>query len=223
MPSSILALTIIVLAVLPGSMYTWAYERQASAFGVTLADRTLRFIAISLIFHVTLAWPEYALYRSAFESESFKIEQFAVAWAVVLVLVALPASVGTVLGGLYATRSHRTRWRHLRRYVSRRNEERLLAFALGRTPAPRAWDHLFSDSPLTYLRIRTTTADVTIAGLFADKSYAGGHPHEADLYLEEVWRIDDDGETLLESLGYPVYIPASQIAWIEVVPQVEEG
>ncbi|MGZ4468580.1 MAG: DUF6338 family protein [Nocardioidaceae bacterium] len=52
MPSSILALAIIVIAVLPGSMYTWAYERQASAFGATLADRTLRFIALSLIFHL---------------------------------------------------------------------------------------------------------------------------------------------------------------------------
>jgi hypothetical protein len=221
-PDSLTALAIVVASVLPGSMYTWAYERQTAAYGVTLADRTLRFIAISLIFHLVLGWPEYGLYRKALASESFHAGQFAIAWVGAVVLVAVPAVLGTVIGGLYATRSTRTRWTRLRKVLSRDNERRLFTFALGRAPAPRAWDHLFSDSPYAYLRVGLTTADVVIGGLFADKSYAGGHPHEADLLLEDMWEIDVDGETLVRSLGYPVYVPATQIAWIEVIPQQDE-
>lgn len=41
-PSNLIALAIITVAVLPGSMYTWAFERQVSAYGSTLAPRSLR-------------------------------------------------------------------------------------------------------------------------------------------------------------------------------------
>lgn len=32
-PATLIALAIVVSAVIPGSMYIWAFERQASAFG----------------------------------------------------------------------------------------------------------------------------------------------------------------------------------------------
>jgi hypothetical protein len=45
-----------------------------------------------------------------------------------------------------------------------------------------------------------------------------GHRQVGLLDPDDVRQVSDDG--LLESsLGHPVYIPASQIAWIEVVPQ----
>lgn len=101
-PASLIGPAIVIVAVIPGSMYTWAYEREASAFGVTLADRTLRFIAISFLFHLALGWPEYAFYRVALAGPPFGARQFAVAWVAVLLVVALPGAIGTVLGGLYA-------------------------------------------------------------------------------------------------------------------------
>lgn len=97
---------------------------------------------------------------------------------------------------------------------------RLLQHLLGRTPAPRAWNHLFSDRPNLCLRIETTDG-TPLAGRFADRSYAGGFPHEPDLYLEEEWSLDEDGN-LAAPLGYPVYIPSGQIARMEVVPQQDE-
>src|SRR4029453_13416019 len=48
-----------MVAVLPGLAYTLAFERQAGAYGVTLADRTLRFIAVSAGFPPLAAWPGY--------------------------------------------------------------------------------------------------------------------------------------------------------------------
>jgi Family of unknown function (DUF6338) len=214
-PASLIALAIVIVAVIPGSMYTWAYEREASAFGVTLADRSLRFIAISLLFHLALGWPEYALYRAALAGPRFEVGQFAATWAAVLLVVALPGVIGTVLGGLYATRNSREGWVVIRNRLSPEHEHRLLRLALGRTPAPRAWDDLFSDRPTMYLRVQTTDG-TPVAGLFADDSYAGGFPNDADLLLEDAWDLAEDG-SFGKSLGYPVYIPAGQIARMEIV------
>jgi hypothetical protein len=78
-PTSIAALLILIAAVLPGAAYTWAFERQASGYGVTLADRVLRFIATSVLFHLVFGWPEYFLYRIAFSSHHLAAGQFAAA------------------------------------------------------------------------------------------------------------------------------------------------
>lgn len=132
-------------------------------------------------------------------------------------LVTVPAVVGTVLGGLYATRTERNGWEGLRRYLSPEQETRLLRVALERTPAPRAWDNLFSERPNVYLRVRLAN-DTWIGGRFADASYAGGFPHDTDLYLEETWKMDQEtGAFVGESgLGIPIYIAAGQIRWIEI-------
>lgn len=215
-PTSIAALLILVAAVLPGAMYTWAFERQASGYGVTLADRVLRFIATSVLFHLVFGWPEYFLYRIAFSSgRHLAAGQFAAAWTGALLVVGLPAAVGTIIGGLYATRTTRDGWQRIRRRLSPAAEVRLLRIALGRTPAPRAWDDLFSNHPTVYLRIRTTDGPV-VAGLFANKSYAAGYPDSPDLYLEEAWSVEGDG-SLGAALGYPVYVAASQIGWMEII------
>jgi hypothetical protein len=220
-PTSVVALAIIVIAVLPGSMYTWAFERQVTAYGVTLADRVLRFIAISLIFHVILGWGEYWLFRAAFAGEDFGGRQFAAAWVAILFLVAIPLLAGTTTGGLYATRNNRDEhWTWLRRGMTQDREDRLLGIILGRTPAPRAWDNLFSERPTIYLRVETTDG-TPLGGRFADNSYAGGFPNEPDLFLEEEWSLDENGN-LKEALGYPVYIPSGQIARMEIVPQQGE-
>lgn len=220
-PTSLIALAIVVVAVLPGSMYTWAFERQVTAYGATLADRVLRFIALSVIFHLALGPFEYWLFRSAFAGEEFGGGQFAIAWIAVLVLVAVPAAAGAIIGGLYASRSDRDGWSWIRRHLSASGEDKALGLLLGRTPAPRAWDNLFSERLNLYFRIETVDG-TAVAGLFADKSYAGGYPNDADLYLEQSWSLNEDG-SLGEPLGYPVYLPAGQIARIETLdPWVQE-
>lgn len=221
-PSNLIGLIAVVIAVLPGSVYTWAFERQVSAYGVTFADRTLRFLAVSVIFHLVLGWPEYGLYRlSIAHRHDVRVGQFALLWSGLALLVAIPASAGTALGGLYASRTGRDTWARLRRWLPAAQEERLLRALLGRDPAPRAWDNLFSERPTVYVRVKTTD-QTWIAGLFADRSYAGGFPHETDLFIEEAWAIDEDGVPADHGLGYAVYVPASKIEMMEIVAVPKE-
>lgn len=166
-PATTLGLLILVVAVLPGSVYTWAYERQASAFGASFTDRTLRFVAVSLCFQLVLAWPEYGAYRFlAASSHGFGTGEFSVVWLVLVILILFPLGFGTVLGGLYATRTTRDGWQWIRRLMSADMELSLLSLLLGRTPAPQS-------------------------GAL----------------------VGDAGR------GIPVYVPAGQVQFMEVVPE----
>lgn len=219
-PDSLAGLLILVVAVLPGSIFTWAYERQVGSYGVDLADRVLRFVAVSVIFHLAMGWLEFFVYRSTLAGHSaLDSGEFGVVWLGALIIVAVPAGVGTLLGGLYATRTARTGWRWIRNHISPEQEARLLLALLGRTPAPRAWDDLFSERPNAYLRIRLDN-DRWLAGRFSEGSYAGGFPHDTDLYLEQAWEVDQETGVLgAQGLGFPVYVPADTIKWIEVLQE----
>lgn len=137
---------------------------------------------------------------SADRGDTFGAGQFAAAWGAVVLLVAIPAAIGFVLGGPYASRRSRDGWSRVRRRLSAANEDRLLQLVLGKTPAPRAWDDLFSDRPLVYIRVRTAEG-TWLAGRLADDSYAGGYPHESDLLLQEAWEVTDDQGQLGKSLA----------------------
>lgn len=215
-PTSWTALLLLCLAVLPGAMFTFGFERQVSAYGVTLADRVLRFIGVSLVFDALYAWPAYGAYRLWIAGRPFGGGQFAAAWLAVVTAAALPATLGGILGGLYGTRTSRSGWSWLRRWLlPPGREERLLEATLGPKPAPRAWDDFFSQRPNVYLRVRTTAGD-WLGGRYGPASYAAEFPHEPDLLLEEAWPMEANGAFGAAPRGCPLYIPATTIAYIEI-------
>jgi len=200
-PSTFDALVILIVAFIPGAAYVWAFERQAGPYGVTLADRMMRFLAASIVVHVALGWFEYIAWRVAVPQVGrLDASQFAVLWLTALVVVGVPTALGWGLGSLYATRNAReTRYSRLRgalRLRGERGAEReasLLQIALGRAPAPRAWDHLFGSSPSALIRMQLHNG-AWIGGLFGDASYASGYPETSgDIYLERSVAMEEDG------------------------------
>lgn len=218
-PSTGEALLILLLAVLPGAMFTFGFERQAGAFKVTFADRVLRFVAVSAAFDLLYALPLYVVRRTVL-SDGLDPPRFALLWVAAALALGLPAMAGSVLGGLYSTRTTRDGWHRVRRRLSAAREVRLLEIALGKNPAPRAWDHVFSERTGSYLRIRLQDGG-WIGGSFAEASYAGTFPHDGDLFLREAWPVDADGVFGDAPLGYAVYVPAATIAYVEIVPPSE--
>jgi hypothetical protein len=217
-PTNAVALLVLLVAVLPGSVYTWAFERQASAYGVTLADRVLRFVGVSVVFDLVLAWPAYGVWRVAFAGRSFGGGQFALAWAALFAAFGVPALAGTVVGGLYTSRRDGHGWGRLRRLLTRGGESRLLRLLIGNGRAPRAWDVVFAALPPTRLRIQLV-GNGWVAGRFGERSHAGRFPNDADIWLEQAWPITADGVLGTSALDYGLYVPASQIAWIEVIEE----
>ena len=61
MPGTLQGLLVLVLAVLPGAMYVWGFEREAGKWGIGLSDAVLRFVVASAVFQVVFAAPLYQL------------------------------------------------------------------------------------------------------------------------------------------------------------------
>jgi hypothetical protein len=129
------------------------------AWGVSLADRLLRFVATSALFHLAAAPLSYVLWRdylrNGFTGPDPTLPLWL--WLVAGIYVALPIALGVVIGQ-GALKGHK------------------LALRLaGSNAAPTAWDFLFSPSPNGWVRCKLKSG-TWVGGAFADGSYAGGHP-----------------------------------------------
>jgi hypothetical protein len=196
--STFQAIIVFLLAVLPGALYTWAYEREDGAWEVALSDRLARFTGVSAMFSVLTAPLIYAMYRMY--TGSWQAEgTLRIPWWVCLVYAAYviaPAWLGYAVGR------------------GARNRRRWTRVFTGPSPAPRGWDALFRSPALTgWLRLRLKDG-TWIAGVWADPaddggarpgSYAAGFPHPQDLYLVDTCEVDpESGAILVDDAGQPV-------------------
>jgi len=173
MASTFEALAVLILALLPGAIYTWSFERIAGRWGIGLSDRLYRFLGISACFHAAVAPVTYNLWRDFFRSDSALRGSLPLwLWLVALAYVAAPAVLGGVVG---------------RAFVQDKEWAKRL---VGTTSAPTAWDAVFQGPPTdAYVLLRLKSGS-WVGGRFADGSYAGGYPEPADLYLVRELEID---------------------------------
>ncbi len=192
MPSTFQALAVVILALLPGALYTWAFERQAGAWGINTSDRVLRFVGSSALLQVLAAPLTYQFYRlfvvTGWLRHGRPLPWWV--WLCVAAFVGFPLTLGRIVG----TATHnRTRWSR---------------WFTGEHPAPRAWDNLFSTEDLTgWVRLRMKAQGTWILGAYgtaADgkmRSYAAGYPHPQDLYLVDTAEADPDGQFVTDEAG----------------------
>ncbi len=190
MPSTFQALAVLVLALLPGALYVWSFERQAGSWGASLSDRAFRFIEFSAVLHALSAPVTFLLWRSYVVTDRFTGGRVPLAlWALPIFYVLLPILAGYEVGR--ATRS-RKGWAKI---------------FTGPAPAPRAWDHLFGFRPDGWILLRMKSG-VWLGGAFAGpdgeglESYAAGYPDEQDLFLAQSAIVDPDtGEFMRDADG----------------------
>ncbi len=203
------ALAVFLLAALPGSLYTWAFERQVGQWGATATDRVLRFVAGSAVFHALFAPADYWVWlrfvhsgRLAGHGASLPLYL----WLVVLAYVALPFLAGSVAGQRCASAPG----------------DRLSRLVNGPNPAPRAWDHLFANQRRTgWIRLKLKSG-AFVGGLYAnigtERSYASGFPFDQELFLVRAARIDGTtGAFIYDASGRPIVEPFGiLVKWGEV-------
>jgi hypothetical protein len=81
-------------------------------------------------------------------------------------------------------------------------------------PVPTAWDYVFSQSAGSWVLI--TLADgSTVAGVFSARSFASSEPSHRDLYLEQIYEIEDDGPWQPVPMNRGVWIRGEAIRTIE--------
>ncbi len=65
---------------------------------------------------------------------------------------------------------------------------------------PRAWERLFlvTLTKKSHAAITTLQTGTKIAGAYINTGYAGLYPYDSDLFLSEVWQLDDAGRFICE-------------------------
>jgi hypothetical protein len=184
------ALAVLLLAFLPGALYVWAFEREAGGWGLGLADRLLRFVGVSAFFHALAAPLTYIGYEDYIVNGrlTHAVKIPILLWLVPLVYVAVPTVSGLIVVNAVSAGKGWTR------YIA------------GRSPAPRAWDHLFSPQDLSgWIRLKLKDGD-WIVGAYGQsgerrvRSYAAGYPDAQDLYLVETAECErETGKFILDS------------------------
>lgn len=192
---------VVCIALLPGGLYVWGFERQVGRWGIGLPDRVLRFFGVSSFAHVLAAPMTYWVWANAGDAANGYARWWV--WAALAGYVAVPFGTGSLVGR--ATREGRP-W--------------TLALT-GPHPAPRARDHFFASRPTGWLRLRLKSGR-WVGGVFVPfgtplSSYAAGYPEAQDLFLTETVVVDGEtGEFILDD-GAPIVRGTSLlIRWCEV-------
>jgi hypothetical protein len=204
-PDTFQSAAVVVLALLPGALYVWAFERQAGAWGIKLSDRLFRFVGFSALLHALFAPITYVLWDEFIRSGRVGSGDAPLGlWLLPLAYVGLPVVIGSFVG---------------RGIRGRRPWAKLFT---GPDPAPRAWDHLFGSTPDGWIRLRLKSG-IWLGGAFVrrpdgSRSYAAGYPEDQDLYLLEAVDVDPEtGSFVVDDSGAPVPRGSSiLIRWDEV-------
>lgn len=203
MPDTFQALSVAAVALLPGALYIWAFERQAGRWGIGLSDRLLRFVGGSALFHAAFAPLTYWLWADQWPDLRAGQPVSWWTWALVVAYVTLPLAVGTGVG--LGTR---------RRYAWAR-------WFTGPDPAPRAWDHLFQHEADGWVRLRLKSG-TWLGGAYATEngrqSYTAGYPEQQDMFLAAAVPVDPEtGEFQIDDDGNVDLLPGGLLVrWDEV-------
>jgi hypothetical protein len=207
------AVAVTLLAVLPGALYTWSFEREVGNWGVSLSDRVLRFIGFSAIFHAVFFYPEYLMWSNYFRKpiaggghRSLIAEGAKLPWGFFLAPLGY-VLIPMLIGHLTARGAFRG--------------QRWTRFLVGPNPQPRAWDKLFWAGPSFLVRLRLKN-ETWVGGLFGAESYAAGYPEPQDLLLETTYRMESDGAFSegsndgFDDLGSGILVSWEDVHFLEV-------
>jgi hypothetical protein len=80
---------------------------------------------------------------------------------------------------------------------------------------PTAWDYYFSRTPPVWLLV-TLKDGSRVGGFFGEKSFASSDPGERDLFIEDVFRVVEDGEWQPVPRNNGIFIKGEEIKHIEI-------
>lgn len=192
------ALLVLVVAVLPGAVYTIALENRGAGWAWPKSDTTsqiIRFVGASAVFHALFAPVTYWAYRTLIVTHALsaagRVELYW--WPILLGYLIIPYLWGEV--SIRARRNWTETSCWLKRFL-----KWFVSLYTASAPEPRAWDWFFSKNDLKgTIRLQLTTGEWK-AGYWGD-SYASSYGEDGDLYLGVQYELNEDGSLALDESG----------------------
>ena len=198
MPSTLTALALLLVAVVPGAVALTAYEHAAGRTRGDSNDRIVRFVVATALLAPVVVMFAWLFWRRVLHVPNgaggfrnvLRDGQPSAWWTLAPpAYITAAASAGWIAG---SGRERWMRWRMSRR--SNRNAPR----------GTRPWDMLFAggDPSVVACRLRDGRA---VGGLFGGASFASyGSAAERELVLERAYQVDEDATVLRDEQGVPL-------------------
>lgn len=157
---------------LPGFLISFIFSRFFTGRTRSLSESVINYLALTTIYY-TITYPiSGLLFGQGFDPSS--------PLTVLLFFIIGPIAFGLLLGAI-----NRRDWFHR---ILRR-----LGIAMVH-PIPSAWDWRFYEYREGTFVLITMDDGSRIGGRLGPKAFASSDPEERDIYLDEIWDFDEDGE-----------------------------
>ena len=165
------ALVLLLFLLVPGFVFIKVFDNLLPGRRRSFAQQIIDILCWS--FTILAVWLLPALIV-------FGLSQRVSGWFFYLLLFVL------IFGGVFATPI-------LLAYIFYRLEQRGTLKNLGTHPSPTSWDWFFSNREGNhYVRFHLKDGQ-ELGGYFGENSFATSSPNAQQIYVEEVWRVDEDG------------------------------
>ena len=166
------AVILLLYVVVPGFVYMKVYDVLAPGERRSLGEAIIDTLGFSFMLMAFWFWPFILLYE---HSDSLGT------WLRYLIVFVLSVLAAFVTPALVAYLVYRGRHHN---------------FLTGKTsqPSPTSWDWFFlAKADNYYVRFHLKTGE-QFGGYYGENSFATSFPHREEIYIEEVWRLDEDGK-----------------------------
>jgi hypothetical protein len=160
-------LQLFLLFVVPGFVALKTYKLFVPGERLEAGAALMDAVVYSMVNYAIMWWPIYILTRPGFADHHHR-------WFVTgtfAVLLIAPAGLAWALYRFRASEWASARFQH---------------------PIPMAWDYFFALKRPCFMLFHLKSGE-RIGGFFGKKSFVSSFPEEPDVYIEEVWRVDENG------------------------------
>lgn len=193
MPATTQALVIAILVLSPGYIFTQVARRVIAYIEEPTDGRFfLAIITMGTVIHALMFPWSVRIYRYYQPNTLFDHTKEIFGWAALTIFV-LPLVLGVLVGWLS------TVW-----WIDWLLDKIGFGY-IDRTPS--AWDHAVKEKRGKYVRVHLKDGKGKIAGVYSLKSLGSINARRPDLFLEEAWLLDEDG-------NFTEPIPNSSGVWI---------
>lgn len=202
MPTTIQALIILLLVVVPGYIFALTLLKSIANIATSEWRFLLTTLALGAIVHAIMSRWTDRLVR-IYDRDPHRLYDYfweVLGWGAVTILV-LPLGLGIGIGWLARTD---------------RGDRLLTRFGFGYISLlPSAWEYIFRKPKGMYLRVHLRDGSV-IGGLYSVSSFTANPPGVSDLFIEQVWILDEAGNFIQP-------IPTNRGAWIahDIISYIE--
>lgn len=187
-----------ILFLVPGLNATWTIERLSGPSRLKGTERLLRALSLSVLIYLLASFWLLRVATRAIDDHLWVWEPIIGGFVILFV-----APVGLAVIVEFLRRSGIVRG-VLRRVTTI-------------DPTPRAWDFAFQEGGPFFVRLKLRDGEM-VAGFFGEGSFASAYPEQGDLFLEEAWRVDENGAFIERAPGTAgMMVPQDSIELVELL------